>query len=60
MKTDGMTIAQILEKAAEEICSKYCKWPDAYNKNGNDNDDEFDRLLCEKCEYCPVHQLMEQ
>lgn len=39
-----------LEEVAGKICDKYCRFPEAY--------DDTDRMFAEKCEGCPLNELM--
>lgn len=51
MKTENMKISEILEIIANEICDKYCKYPEQYTE------DRFDDLLEERCKNCPLMRL---
>lgn len=48
-----LSIPQILEKTAEEICSKYCKYPDQW-----DEEKEGCELSeSDICSNCPLNRL---
>ncbi len=49
---DKQTIPQILEGIAEEICDKYCKWPDQWDEESNGELSESDI-----CANCPLNRL---
>ena len=44
---DKQTIPQILESVAEEICQKYCKWPDQWDEEEKGELSESD--ICANC-----------
>lgn len=46
---------QKVEKAMEEFCDHYCKWPGACNEE--DWEDYLREQVCEKS--CPVNKLLE-
>ncbi len=41
-----------ISEVVEEICDKYCRFPEAYPENEND------RMIEEKCNKCPLVRLM--
>ena len=45
---------ETLEKLAEKICDKYCKFPEAYG----DREDDNERMIEEKCNKCPLTELV--
>lgn len=47
--SDGKTITQILEEVKEEVCTNICRYPFEY--------EDFERMLAEKCEDCPLDRL---
>lgn len=51
---EGENIRQQLEKIAEEICGKYCKWQQMY---ADGTEEEYQELLDEKCDTCPLNKL---
>ena len=52
MKTD--TIADMLNKMAGDICDNYCKWPEQYE---NEQDEEDAALYEDHCWACPLNVL---
>ena len=48
-----MTIPAQLEKITNEMCDKYCKFPDQASKESKDEDYLF-RTYCDKC---PMQKL---
>lgn len=45
------TIAYQIERIADEICDKICKWPEKY-------EEDEDRMYDEHCENCPLTKLL--
>lgn len=55
---DIFNIPKIMERAASEICEKYCKFPDQYiAENDEVSDLMTDKLVSEHCEHCPMTQF---
>lgn len=54
---NNMNISNELAKIAEEICDKYCKYPQEYVEKYGDGDESMEKLADEKCNYCPVCRL---
>lgn len=52
-----MTIPQMLENIAEDICINYCKYPNNYMQAIKDVDEAMEKMQTEKCEYCPLQQI---
>lgn len=48
-----MTVPQLLDKIAVEMCDKYCKFPDQASKESKDEDYLY-RTYCDKC---PMNKL---
>ena len=44
------TALEIIEEVKADVCDKVCKWPEEYIDN-------FDAMLEEKCETCPLERL---
>ena len=42
-----------LERVADEICRRYCRFPEAYPEGENE------RMIEEKCNHCPLGRLVE-
>ena len=49
------TVEQILEEVREEICDKYCKYPEQTPPEGKDDDWLMDDDS--PCLYCPMSRL---
>ena len=45
-------IVDMLQDISSDICNLYCKYPDIYNK-----EEEEDKLY-EHCDKCPLNKLM--
>lgn len=52
-----MTIAEQVEAAREQICSRYCKYTEAYLGKYKDVDEAQERLLADMCNFCPLCRL---
>lgn len=48
-KEEEMHISDIIEDVKIKICSKYCRFTEAY--------DDEERLIEEKCSHCPLIEL---
>lgn len=46
------TIAQQLEEVVEEMCDKYCKWPEKW-------DEEIELYESSICRNCPLNKLVQ-
>lgn len=44
---------KLIEQISEEICEHYCKYPEMYG----DTDEEFENMLEEHCNHCPLDRL---
>ena len=53
------TITQILIEVQDEICEKYCKYPDMYigKSQGDEVDMLEDTMYTEICATCPFRKL---
>lgn len=43
------------EELAAEICNHYCKFPEAYDAG---HDDDNDRMIEERCDKCPLNEVV--
>ena len=50
------TVTEIIEKAGEDICMHYCKWPDKAAAEGRD-EDWLTTDPESPCETCPLRPL---
>lgn len=59
MEEKKETVHEIMIKAIDEICDKYCKWPDMMqSKNPDKDEDMLDELLYDQyCAKCPLSRL---
>ncbi len=48
--THSECLTKLVTEAAEKLCDSYCVWPDMYTSQ--------EQLERERCERCPVEQLM--
>ena len=48
-----LTISDIIESVAQDFCDNYCKFPGEYGEE----DDDYERLIDEKCSNCPLNRL---
>lgn len=46
----------ILENVKAQICDHYCKYPGEY-KNSDDGNVDFEQMLTDVCESCPLNVL---
>lgn len=44
------SIVRMLERIATEMCDKYCKFPDQYT--GDNDDENTEKLIEEHCMFC--------
>lgn len=52
-----MTCTEIIEKAVEDFCNNYCKYPDLWDK-GEIEHGEYEELSeSEICTNCPINRL---
>lgn len=49
-----MTIPQILEEVVEEMCQKYCKYPEQWDEEK----EGFELSESEICANCPLNRLV--
>lgn len=52
------SVQNILVEVVEEVCDKYCKFPELYEKKYGDSDEDMDKLIEECCEKCPLNKLI--
>lgn len=45
-------VTDIISKVTSDICDNYCKFPEQYTF------EEFEKMLCERCNECPLDHLM--
>lgn len=50
LHTSSDTVVSVIQSAAEEMCDRYCKFPEQY--------DDEEALIKERCEFCPLTRLM--
>lgn len=43
------TIIQIIEEVKEEMCNKYCKYPNEYKPEEHDGMELWDSDICKNC-----------
>lgn len=48
-KMKKKTISQILEEVKEEMCNKYCKYPNEYKPEEHDGIELWDSDICANC-----------
>lgn len=59
MSTQSVTsITKQLEEISGTMCSDYCKWPDYYLSKISDPDTALETCGREKCDNCPMSQMM--
>lgn len=51
--SDTKTIPQILEEVTEQICSRYCKWPELWDEEA----EGIELSDSEICANCPLNRL---
>ena len=56
-KEKNMTVTELLTWIEDEICEKYCKYPDVCMKEVKDPDEAEDRLYNTYCVKCPFNRL---
>jgi hypothetical protein len=49
---EDVTVSKILSEVVESICDEYCKYPEQYK---GDNEDD---LYSEHCDKCPLNKLI--
>ena len=56
---ESMNVHQILIAVSDEICDKYCKYPDMYVNSHPDADADMleDLMYTEICANCPLTRL---
>lgn len=52
------TVSKILEEVTEEMCNKYCKFPEEYFSKYKDEEEAEEKLYSEHCENCPLNKLI--
>lgn len=52
-----MTIPQELEQIVNEVCDKYCKFPEQTLSQYKDPDEAGEHLINDFCENCPLNKL---
>ena len=51
------TITKEFEEIKEQICDKYCKFPELSEQTIDDPDEAFDWLQHNHCNDCPLNRL---
>ena len=51
----GESVSCMFETLKAKMCDEYCKFPDKYSVK--DNDANYDKLINEMCESCPLNVL---
>ena len=52
-----MSITEIIEDVKEKIFEDYCKYTEEYLSHFEDPDDAQERMLADKCQFCPLCRL---
>lgn len=58
MKEAKISVADILQSVADQMCDKYCKWPDHCLAEKEDQYEADELLLGTYCDKCPMQQLI--
>lgn len=53
-----ITVPDILQSVADQMCDKYCKWPEKCLEEKKDTDEAEEVLHNEHCDHCPILQLI--
>ena len=53
-----LTVVDILQSVSDQMCDKYCKWPEKCLEETGDQDEAEELLLTEHCAGCPMLQLI--
>ena len=56
-KCEVVIVRKSLEKIASDMCEHYCKYPDEYSTNDNE-DEAVERLMHDHCNACPIRQFL--
>ena len=56
MENKEKTVSEIIKEVKAEICDNYCKYPAIYDTR-EDSDENYDRMLRDKCTRCPLNRL---
>ena len=54
---ERMTIPEQMLKITEEMCDKYCKYPELAKETIDDSDEAFEWLMHNYCNDCPLQKL---
>lgn len=57
LKDEKPNIGKQLEAIASEICDHYCKFPDQYYIDADNEDVYTEKLVTEHCNMCPLAQF---
>ena len=52
-----MGVIRDLYKVIEQVCDKYCKYPEQYESKYDDPDEAWEKMYEEKCDNCPLSKL---
>lgn len=52
-----MTVTEILEDTKMQICDNYCKFIDEFRELYRDPDEAMERMVADKCQFCPLYRL---
>ena len=44
-----ITVTKIIQEVTEEMCDKYCKYPNEWNPEEHDGQELFDSDICANC-----------
>lgn len=58
MREAKLTVVDILQSVADQMCDKYCRWPEHCLAEKKDPDEAEELLLTEHCAGCPMQQLI--
>lgn len=51
------TITQQLEDIKEQMCDKYCRFPELSRNTASDADEAFEWLMHNCCDKCPMNEF---
>ena len=50
-------IVEQLQEIAYKMCDRYCKYPDIYHSQYEDDDEGTEALYREQCKKCPLNKM---
>lgn len=47
-----------LNELAKDVCDNICKYPEKYDCQDKNENENFEKMINEQCDNCPINELL--